>query len=654
MGFYFNGYDINGSPLTYNTNYANIMTSWWNNVNILNGTLTISPNLLYGNRITAFVLAGAYDGYQNQLEELNLVITDLVANDFENLPYFAISNSYNFKNFSYSINNIESGDFFTRRRFSPKFLTTGMCPNLSNDGVINILNCMDEMYFKTNINSWFGHMFANSSLSNITLKNFTYGEREQGTTVDLDETFFNAKVKNLTFENFKVNNISNFEIRLNDTFYNCQNLQMGSLNTNFFSKLDSAHTNLILANTFERCYNLTEIPDFYNSIVINAVNTFSDTGITTFPKYTFSNCYGEGICQKSNILEISDLQYTNSHFTSLNQGFYKCLNLTKINNISLKNISGLSSMFDDCTNLSQIDNVKIENIKSSGYIFYNCQNLKTINNFTMINVSHAACSFEWCSNLVGFINSTISQVEDMDYFFCCSDLITLPNLDFSKTTSAENIFKYCDSLSIDSLNYFGMVLPNRSNLTNISTYNLSYFGLTNDQINVIANNTTARLSVQRKGWEITNLEPKRIRVTEFAQMNNNKLENIKVGMDAEQIIFPGGILNFIPNETNIPTVINEIYNYLDDQINTKYRAFDISFDTYDIGEYNESIGDYDYIFNQHINTRIYFDSSENGTNLRNYLQTYNSTVVGNLNIIEVYAPNFINAYGLFLNQESHN
>lgn len=643
MGFNFNGYDINGSPLTYNTNYINIMRSWWHNVHILNGTLTISPNLLYGNIITAFTLV---DGHQNQLEELNLVITDLVANDFENLPFFVIGNSYNFKNFSYSINNIESGDFFAKKRSIPKFLTTGMCPNLSNDGVINILNCMDEIYSKTNINSWFGHVFANSSLSNITLKNFIYGEHEQGTTVDLEEAFFNAKVKNLTFENFKVNNISNLDIRLNNTFYNCQNLQMGSLNTNFFSKLDSAHTNLILSNTFWHCYNLTEIPDFYNSIVINAINTFSDTGITTFPKYTFSKCYGEGICQRSNILEISDLQYTNSHFTSLNQGFYECLNLTKINNISLKNISGLSSMFDNCTNLSQIDNVKIENIKNSGYIFDHCQNLKTINNFTMTNVSYAAGSFRWCSNLVGFINSTISQVENMDYFFCCSDLITLPNLDFSKTTSAENIFKYCDNLSANSLNYFGMVLPNRSNLTNISTYNLSYFGLTNNQINVIANNTTARLSVQRKGWEIANLEPKRIRVTEFAQMNNNKLENIKIGMDAERIIFPGGILNFIPNETNIPTVINKIYNYLDDQINTKYRAFDISFDTYS-GSYNESIDDYDYIFNQHINTRIYSDFSEDGTNLRNYLQTYDDSIfVGNLNIIEVYAPNFINAHGL--------
>lgn len=661
MGFYFNGYDINGSPLTYNTNYANLMRTWWENSanSMLNGTLTISPNILAGHSTENFFLTY----YENStLENLELVLTDLVAKDYINLPQFSLTRGEakaKIKDFSYSINNIESIDFSSLRSdIFPQFLRGGWCPNLSNNGILNILNLMDEIHLKTNIPSWFDELCRGSSLSDITLKNFTYNLNQDLLT----NSFREAKVTNLNFENFTIlNNVSNNNFKLNAyyLFYNCQNLRMGSLNENFFSKIDNLHKNILLNYTFYNCSNLTEIPDFYNSTITGAYSAFFGSGIPSFPTYNYLGCNGMTIAANSNISKISNLKYTDNNFTSLYLGFQNCKNLIEISNISFKNIREMASIFHGATNLSQVNNIKIESVYNGSRIFGDCPNLITINNLTMTNFSKADYCF-WCPNLSSFVNSTITQIANMDWFFSgCNNLKILPNLDFSKTINAIGMFTGCKNLSTDSLNYFGMVLPNRSNLTDISTYNLSYFGLTDDQINVIGSNTAARVSVQSKGWEITNSEPKRTRVTQVAQMNNNRLENIKIGMDAKYVTLPGGVLNFLPDEVDIMNALFEAANYLEDQIKAKYRAFDISFDIYDMGDYDESIDDYQYTFNQHINTRIYSDTSENGENLRKYIEQYtgrnedknNPYFIGNLSVVEKYAPNFINAYNMFFGSE---
>lgn len=645
MGFYFNGYDMNGSPLTYNTNYANIMTSWWNNANVLNGTLTISSNIMVPRH--SFSLGNQYKN--TPLESLQIILTDLTEQDIINLPNFtSIGEVQNFKNFSYTINNIAVGDFYHPTTSIATCMNLSYLSNLTENGRLNMLNYMQEIKEKTNIPSYFGQLFRNSTLQNVTLKNFRlhYGDRE------LDNAFRDSTITNLIFENYNIESIgSKFSLR--NTFYNCKNLDIDSLNSNFFSKIDTQHFNDVdLIDAFNSCSKMTVAPNLYNCIITRAYYTFANSGLTAFPKYTFLNCNGAGMLRSTNLIEVSNLKYTNANFTNMYTMFASCYNLTKVDNISIKNVFDLSSLFRGGRNLSQMNNLTIEGAKSLTWGF-SSTGVRTIDNLFLSNISNAYNCF-YGANISTFTNSVISQVINMDSFFSlCVGLKTLPKFDFSKTTSAKNMFSSCVSLSTDSLNYFGMVLPNRSNLIDVSTYNLSYFGLTNDQINVIASNTAARISVQSKGWEIANLEPKRTRVTQFAQMNNNHLEKVKIGMDVEYITLPGGILNFLPNETNIPIVISEMYNYLHNQINAKYRAFDISFDIYDIGDYDESIGGYQYTFNQHINTRIFSDTSENGENLRNYIEQYtgynrdNPYYVGNLNIIEISAPNFINAYNMF-------
>lgn len=651
MGFYFNGYDINGSPLTYNTNYTNVMTSWWNNANVLNGTLTISSNIMVPRR--SFSLGNQYKN--TPLESLQIILKDLTEQDIINLPNFTSTGEVqNFKDFSYTIDNIAVGDFYHPTTSIATCMNLNYFSNLTENGRLNMLNYMQEIKEKTNIPSYFGQLFRNSTLQNVTLKNFRlyYGDRE------LQNAFMDSTITNLIFENYNIEPIGDM-LSLENTFYNCKNLDIDSLNNNFFSKIDAQHFNEVnLRNAFNGCSKMTVTPNLYNCIITGASEAFINTGLAEFPRYTFSNCNGHDMMEGTNLIEVSNLKYTNANFTDMYGMFSYCSNLTKINNISIKNVSNLSDLFFWDRNLSQINNLIIEGTNSFTEGFC-ASGIKTIDSLFLSNISNAWNCFTSSFNLSTFTNSIISQVMDMESFFrSCTNLKTLPNLDFSKTIKAKDIFYNCKNLSTDSLNYFGMVLPNRSNLTNISTYNLSYFGLTNDQINVIASNTAARISVLSKGWEISNLEPKRTRVTQFAQMNNNKLENIKIGMDAEYVTLPGGVLNFLPNETNIPTVINEMANYLGHQINAKYRAFDISFDIYDQGDYDENIYDYQYTFNQHINTRIYSDTSENGENLRNYIEQYagyngyNSYYIGNLNIVEISAPNFINAYNMLFGVEA--
>lgn len=650
MGFYFNGYDMNGSPLTYNTNYANIMTSWWNNANVLNGTLTISSNIMVPRR--SFSLGNQYKN--TPLENLQIILTDLTEQDIINLPNFTSTGEVqNFKNFSYTINNIAVGDFYHPTTSIATCMNLSYFSNLTENGRLNMLNYMQEIKEKINIPSYFGQLFRNSTLQNVTLKNFIlhYGDRE------LENAFMDSTITNLIFENYNIESIGDM-LSLRNTFYNCKNLDVDSLNNNFFSKIDAQYFNSVdLVNAFSGCSKMTVVPNFYNCIITRAYRAFENTGLTEFPRYTFSNCNGCEMMRETNLIEFSNLKYTNANFTNMYSMFAYCNNLAKIDNISIKSISDASSLFSCSNNLSQINNLTIEKVNSFEYSFRQ-SGVKTIDNLFLSNIFNAGYCFYKSNNLSTFTNSIITQVIDMsDFFLDCNNLKTLPNLDFSKTTNAIGMFTGCKNLSTDSLNYFGMVLPNRSNLIDVSTYNLSYFGLTNDQINVIASNTAARISVQSKGWEIANLEPKRTRVTQFAQMNNNHLEKVKIGMDAEYITLPGGTLNFLPNETNIPIVISEMYNYLHNQIRAKYRAFDISFDIYDIGDYDESIDGYQYTFNQHINTRIFSDTSENGENLRNYIEQYtgysrdNTYYVGNLNIIEISAPNFINAYNMFFGEE---
>ena len=103
-------------------------------------------------------------------------------------------------------------------------------------------------------------------------------------------------------------------------------------------------------------------------------------------------------------------------------------------------------------------------------------------------------------------------------------------------------------------------------------------------------------------------------------------------MDAKYVNITPDTLNFLTENITVDELYGYMTNYLNRQINIKYRAFDIS---YDLGDLNSLVED-----------RVYYDHSENGENLRNYIETIPNNCC-NLSIIEIAAPYFDNAAGLF-------
>lgn len=103
-------------------------------------------------------------------------------------------------------------------------------------------------------------------------------------------------------------------------------------------------------------------------------------------------------------------------------------------------------------------------------------------------------------------------------------------------------------------------------------------------------------------------------------------------MDAKYVNITPDTLNFLTENITVDELYGSMINYLNEQINIKYRAFDIS---YDLGDINSLVED-----------RVYYDYSENGENLRDYIETIPNNCC-NLSIIEIAAPYFNNAAGLF-------
>ena len=82
-------------------------------------------------------------------------------------------------------------------------------------------------------------------------------------------------------------------------------------------------------------------------------------------------------------------------------------------------------------------------------------------------------------------------------------------------------------------------------------------------------------------------------------------------MDAKYVNITPDTLNFLTENITVDELYGSMINYLNEQIDIKYRAFDIS---YDLGDLNSLVEDrvyYDYsIHVGHINTRFNNSSSK--------------------------------------------
>ena len=384
-------------------------------------------------------------------------------------------------------------------------------------------------------------------------------------------------------------------------FYGCSNLtNIPSFNT---SKVTS------MSYMFYLCNNLTNVPNF-------------DTSKVTSMGYMFYGC--------NNLTNVPN--FNTSNVINMSRMFYSCKDLTNVPNFDTSKVTTMTNMLSYCYNLINVPNFNTSNITNMSGMFFSCYNLTNIPNFNTSNVTNMDHIFYFCSNLTDIPNFDTSNVTDISFMFSyCSNLTNIPSFNTSKVTNMSGTFSYCNNLTNVSLINIARSLPNVAQLTSQNS-NLQNIGLSQKQINYISTTKYAS-QLQARGWNIVSNYGHEPRIKKIkSKITNNLFSTYYIGMDAKYINITPDTLNFLTENITVDELYGSMINYLNKQINIKYRAFDIS---YDLGDINSLVED-----------RVYYDNSENGENLRNYIETIPNNCC-NLSIIEIAAPYFNNAARLF-------
>ena len=154
-----------------------------------------------------------------------------------------------------------------------------------------------------------------------------------------------------------------------------------------------------------------------------------------------------------------------SYLVKVNQLFYNCKFLTKLNLSHLKteNIIFMNYMFCNCESLTILDLTKIntQNVINMSFMFYNCKALENLylSNFISPNVTDTSFMFCNCESLsrLELSNAKPQNIINMSYMFKgCSSLtkIDLSNFNTQKVTNISCMFKDCKSLSVLDLSDF--------------------------------------------------------------------------------------------------------------------------------------------------------------------------------------------------------
>lgn len=117
---------------------------------------------------------------------------------------------------------------------------------------------------------------------------------------------------------------------------------------------------------------------------------------------------------------------------------------------------------------------------------------------------------------------------------------------------------------------------------------------------------------------------------------NNSFNTYPIGMNSEAIIIPAGTANLYENSVDAEDGINILKEYIDAQLSSARVNFFV---------------DYTDMNNQVYNLRVYNDNSANGSGLRNVINNLPENI-SNLSVKQLYAPNFVNASNLFLNNKN--
>ena len=207
---------------------------------------------------------------------------------------------------------------------------------------------------------------------------------------------------------------------------------------------------------------------------------------------------------------VFDASFANARPTSCYMWFYRCENLTKIEdieNLNTQNVTDMSYMFYRCDGLTSLDvshfnTQKVEdmsemfsvcsglkslnvshfdthNVKDMNSMFYSCERLTSldVSNFNTQNVTDMSYMFCWCEGLNSLDLSKFDtqNVEYMNYMFWSSSALkTIYVSDkfvTTKVSSGGDMFKGCTSLK-GAIDY----VASKTDYT-YANYNTGYFTL---------------------------------------------------------------------------------------------------------------------------------------------------------------------------------
>ena len=203
----------------------------------------------------------------------------------------------------------------------------------------------------------------------------------------------------------------------------------------------------------------------------------------SFAKARPTSCYC-WFYRCENLTKIEDIENLNTqNVTNMSWMFYRCDGLTSldVSNFNTQKVEDMSEMFSVCSglkslNVSHFDTQNVKNMKS---MFYSCERLTSldVSNFNTQNVTDMSYMFSWCAglnslNLSNFDTQSVEYMNNM--FWSSSALKTIYVSDkfvTTKVSSGGDMFKGCTSLK-GAIDY----VASKTDYT-YANYNTGYFTL---------------------------------------------------------------------------------------------------------------------------------------------------------------------------------
>ena len=203
----------------------------------------------------------------------------------------------------------------------------------------------------------------------------------------------------------------------------------------------------------------------------------------SFAKARPTSCYC-WFYRCENLTKIEDIENLNTqNVTNMSYMFYRCDGLTSldVSNFNTQKVEDMSEMFSVCSGLKSLNvsHFDTQNVKNMNSMFYSCKRLTSldVSNFNTQNVTDMSYMFSWCAglnslNLSNFDTQNVEYMNNM--FWSSSALKTIYVSDkfvTTKVSSGGDMFKGCTSLK-GAIDY----VASKTDYT-YANYNTGYFTL---------------------------------------------------------------------------------------------------------------------------------------------------------------------------------